>query len=83
MIDLRNGLQFSELLEIAKYLNVTKLLSPDLHKQLLDGTNSLLAMTSALQNIPPWLLNFIPGNIGGQVDGGIKALQLVKSLMEA
>jgi hypothetical protein len=82
-IDLSDGLDFGEVMQIMKWLNVTKLLKPDLHKQLLDGTNSLLAITSALQNLPPWLLNFFPGNIGADIAGGVKALQLVKGLLDA
>lgn len=82
MINLDDGLDFDEVLQIAKALSVTKLLSPDLHRQLLDGTNSLLSIMSALQGVP-WLLGLLPGNIGGQLDGGVKALQLVKGLLEA
>lgn len=81
-IELGDGLQFGELLEIAKALNVTKLLSPDLHRELLDGTNSMLSIASTLQGIP-WVLGLLPGNIGGQLEGAVKALQLVKGLLEA
>jgi len=81
-IDLSDGLQFSELLEIAKALNVSKLLSPQLHLELDNGANAMLSILSSLQQIP-WLLNFLPGNIGGQIDGAVKALQLVKGLLEA
>lgn len=81
-IDLSNGLQFDELLEIARRLKVDRLLDPALQKQLDDGVNALLTVTTALQAIP-WLLNFLPGNMGAQLDGAIKALQLVKGLLEA
>jgi hypothetical protein len=37
---------------------------------------------TALQGIP-WLLGFLPGNIGGQLDGGVQALRLMKGLLEA
>lgn len=82
-IDLSDGLQFPELLEIMRRLRVDNLLAPDLHKELLDGTNSLLAIMSALQSPGlGWLLNFLPG-VSGQLDGGVKALQLMKGLLEA
>lgn len=81
-IELGDGLQFGELLEIAKALNVTKLLSPDLHKELLDGANSMLAITTALQQIP-FVLQLLPGDLGGQLEGAVKAIQLVKGLLEA
>lgn len=81
-IELGDGLNFDEVLQIARALNVTKLLSPDLHRQLLDGANSMLSITGSLQSVP-WLLNFLPGNISGQLDGAQKALALVKGLLEA
>lgn len=82
-IDLSDGLQFPELLEIMRRLKVDNLLSPQLHDELDNGVNSLLAITTALQNpAVSWLLNFLPG-VSGQLDGGIKALQLVKGLLEA
>ena len=81
-IELGDGLQFGELLEIAKRLNVTGLLSPELHQELSNGVNSMLAITSSLQGIP-FILQFLPGNIGGQLDGAVKALQLVKGLLDA
>ena len=81
-IELGDGLQFGELLEIAKRLNVTGLLSPELHQELSNGVDSMLAITSALQSIP-FILQFLPGGIGGQLDGAVKALQLVKGLLDA
>jgi hypothetical protein len=83
-INLDDGLQFPELLEIMRRLRVDNLLSADLHKQLLDGTNSLLNITSALQNPGlSWLVNFLPGGIAAELDGGARALQLMKGLLEA
>jgi len=82
MINLDDGLDFDEVLQIARALRVTRLLKPELHQQLLDGTNSLLSITTSLQAIP-WLLGLIPGNIGAQLDGGVRALKLVKALLEA
>lgn len=81
-IELGDGLNFDEVLQIARALNVTKLLSPELHQELLDGVNSMLSITSALQGVP-WLLAFLPGGIGGQIDGAVKALTLAKGLLEA
>ena len=82
MINLDDGLDFDEVLQIAKALNVTKLLNPDLHGQLSAGVDSLLSIMTALQGIP-FILNLLPGNLGGQLDGAIKALQLMKSLLAA
>lgn len=82
MIDLSDGLQFPELFEIAKALNVSTLLSPDLHNELTDGVAALLVLTSMLQGVP-WLAKLIPGNIGDRLDGATKALQLVQGLLAA
>ena len=82
VIDLGNGLQFDELLQIMRALKVDRLLDPALQKELDDGVNALLTVTTALQGIP-WLLGILPGNIGGQLDGAVKALKLVKGLLEA
>jgi len=82
MIELGDGLQFGELLEIARRLNVTGLLAPELHQELSAGVDSLLAITTALQGIP-WILQFLPGNLGGQLDGAGKALALAKNLLDA
>jgi len=81
-IDLSNGLQFDELLQIMRALKVDRLLDPALQRELDDGVNALLAVTTTLQGIP-WLLGILPGNIGGQLAGAVKALQLVKGLLEA
>lgn len=82
MIELGDGLQFPELLEIAKALNVTKLLSPDLHQELQGGVDAMLSILSTLQGVP-WLLQFLPGNLGSQIGSAVKALQLMKGLLEA
>lgn len=82
MIDLENGLQFDEVLQIAKAVNVAKLLDPQLRSELLNGTNSMLAILSSLQAMP-WLIGLIPGNIGGHLQGAVRALQLTKGLLEA
>lgn len=81
-IELGDGLQFPEVLEIAKAVNVTKLLDPGLRAELLTGVDSLLNITSSLQQIP-WLVGVLPGNIGGQLDGAVKGLRLMKGLLEA
>jgi hypothetical protein len=81
-IELGDGLQFDEVLQIAKWLDVRKLLAPELRDELTTGVNSMLAITASLQQIP-WLLGLIPGNIGSQIDGAVKALRLVQGLLEA
>ncbi len=81
-IELGDGLNFDEVLQIAKALNANKLLSPDLRSELLNGVNAMLSIAAALKSLP-WLLNFLPGNLGGQLDGAVRALRLVKGLLEA
>lgn len=81
-IELGDGLQFPELLEIMKAVNVARLLAPELHQELLDGANALLNITSGLRAMP-WLVAILPGGIGGQLDGAAKGLELMKGLLEA
>ena len=81
-IDLENGLQFDEVLQIARAVNAAKLLDPELRERLQNGTGSMLSILSALQSMP-WLLGIIPGNIGGHLDGAVSALRLMKEFLDA
>ena len=79
-IELGDGLQFPELLEVFRALNVTKLIDPGVRAELDDGVNAMLSLASKLQGVP-WLLGIL--QIDSQLDGAVKALQLVKGLLEA
>lgn len=86
-IDLEDGLEFDEVLQIAKWLRVAEMLKPELHDRLSSGTDSLLNIMEALQRPEvSWLVgilgNFIPG-LGGQLNGGVDALRVMKELLAA
>lgn len=81
-IDLENGLQFDEVLQIARAVNAAKLLDPELRERLQNGTGSMLAILSGLKSMP-WLLGIIPGDIGRHLDGAVSSLQLMKEFLDA
>lgn len=81
-VDWGNGLQFDELLEIAKALNVNSLIDPGLRNDLLQGSDALLMVLNALKQIP-FVLQFLPGDLGGKLDGAIHTAELMKALLEA
>lgn len=81
-IDLENGLQFDEVLQIAKAVNAAQLLDPELRANLQNGVSSVLAILSSLQAMP-WLLGVLPGNLGGHLGGAVKGLQLLNEFLQA
>lgn len=83
MINLDDGLDFDEVLQIARWMNITRMLKPELHERLLTGVNSGLSVATTLQSPQlGWLLGFLPGNIGGQLSNIVDLMQLSKALLE-
>lgn len=86
-INWRDGLQFPEVLELAKAINIDSLLSQELHDELSAGADAGISVLSALQRVP-WLFGLLGtvmpgGDIGGQIDKMLKLCQLGKALLEA
>ena len=60
MIELGDGLQADEVIELARKIDVKRLLSPQLQNQLNGGINALLTISPMLDKVPPFLLGFLP-----------------------
>lgn len=60
MIDLGDGLQADEVIELARKIDIKRLLSPQLQGQLNGGIGALLMISGVLDRVPPFLLGFLP-----------------------
>jgi hypothetical protein len=82
VIDLSDGLDFDEVFQIAQWININRMLKPELHDRLLKGVNSGLSVASTLHSPQlGWLLAFLPG-VGGNLGNVIDLLKLAKALLE-
>ena len=84
MIELGDGLQADEVIELARRLDVKRLLSPQLLGQLNGGINALLMVQSVLDKVPPVLIGFLPLTPGWreQLDNAVVLAQIAKAVLE-
>lgn len=84
MINLKNGLDYDDLLQVAHAINPI-LLSPELRSDMQTGVNAMLSLAAMIDKIPPWLLPMLPLPPGWreQLTSAVRLAQLAKGLLDA
>lgn len=84
MINLDDGLDLDEVLQIARWMKVAEKLKPELHDRLSRGANAGIRLMAHLQEPAfAWLLPILPLDIRDDLNNGSDALQVIKELLDA
>lgn len=79
MINLDDGLDLDEVLQILRYMHIGEMLKPEVRDRLLGDANGLIAV--AQNPLLSGLIGMIPG-IREQLDSAVDLVKLAKTVLE-